>query len=134
MKKTYLIGLLALIAAIAIIVSASKDVSTYATFEAATLNNTRVKIAGQIDKNFDIKYDPVESPNSFSFRMVDSDGISKKVIIKKPKPQDFELSETVVVTGEMQDETFVADEVLLKCPSKYKDEELKLKSEASLAS
>lgn len=134
MKKSYLIAFLALVAGIAIIVSASKDVSTYATFESATLNNGRVKIAGQIDKNVDIKYDPVESPNSFSFSMVDSDGEIMPVIIKKPKPQDFELSETVVVTGEIQGETFVADEVLLKCPSKYKDEELKLRSEASLAS
>ena len=54
MKKTYLIGLLALIAAVAIIVSASKDVSTYATFSDAGSNKSRVKIAGEIDKDFDI--------------------------------------------------------------------------------
>lgn len=134
MKKSYLVGFLSLIAAIAIIVSASKDVSTYATFEVAVQNNNRVKVAGEIDKSEDIFYDPIKSPNSFTFLMKDSDGISKKVIMKKPKPQDFETSETVVVTGKMDGETFIADEVLMKCPSKYKDEELKLRSAASLSS
>ncbi len=134
MKKSYLVGFLALIAAIAIIVSASKDVSTYATFENAIQNQNRVKISGEIDKNGEVVYDPIKNPNSFTFLMKDSEGLSKKVIMKKPKPQDFELSETVVVTGQMDGETFIADEVLLKCPSKYKDEELKLRSEASLSS
>jgi len=134
MKKSFLIAILALIAGIAIIVSASKDVSTYATFESAELNNGTVKIAGEIDKSEDINYDPIAAPNSFSFHMKDSEGKIKKVIIKKPKPQDFEQSETVVVTGKMQGDTFIAYDVLLKCPSKYKDEELKLRSEASLAS
>ena len=133
MKKIYLIAALALIAAVSIIVSASKDVTTYATYESASNEKSRVKIAGQIDRDFDIEYNPIESPNAFSFRMKDSDGVSKKVILKIPKPQDFETSETVVVTGKMSDDTFVATDVLMKCPSKYKDEELKIRSEASLS-
>ena len=134
MKKSYIIAFLSLVAAIAIIVSASRDVSTYGTFETAEMNMNRVKIAGTIDKAEPIHYDPVKNPNSFTFLMKDNDGISRKVIMKKPKPQDFETSETVVVTGEMSGDNFVADEVLMKCPSKYKDEELKLRSSASLES
>ncbi len=129
MKKSYLIAFLALVAAISIIVSASKDVSKYATFESAELNQARVKIAGTIDKSEDVVYDPINTPNSFSFQMKDGDGESKKVIIKKAKPQDFERSETVVVTGRMEGDIFIADEVLMKCPSKYKDEELQLRAE-----
>lgn len=134
MKKSYIIFALALAAAVAIIVSASKDVSTYATFQTASSTSSKVKIAGQIDKDHDINYDPVNQPGSFSFTMTDSDHISRKVIVKMSKPQDFELSETVVVTGKMQDGTFVASEMQLKCPSKYKDEELKLRAEAELPS
>lgn len=133
MKKIYLVTILALVAAVSIIVSASKDVTTYATYESASHNKSRVKIAGQIDRDYDIEYDPINSPSSFSFRMKDSDGVSKKVILKMAKPQDFETSETVVVTGKMTDEAFVATDVLMKCPSKYKDEELKIRSEASLS-
>jgi len=134
MKKIYLIGLLAIIAAVAIVVSASKDVSTYATFADADSNKSRVKIAGEIDKDFEIEYDPIKTPNSYVFHMKDSKGASQKVIVKMPKPQDFEMSETVVVTGKMNDEAFVATDIQLKCPSKYKDEELKLRSEAGIES
>lgn len=134
MKKIYLVGLVAIIAAVAIIVSASQDVSTYATFADASSNSSRVKIAGEIDKNYDIEYDPIATPNSYVFHMLDSKGASQKVIVKMPKPQDFEMSETVVVTGKMKDEAFVASDIQLKCPSKYKDEELKLRSEAGVSS
>lgn len=119
-------------AAIAIIVSASQDVTTYASFSDAINKSSRVKIAGEIDKDHDIIYDPINTPNAFSFRMKDAKGDSKNVIVKIPKPQDFDMSETVVVTGTMQNENFVATDIQLKCPSKYKDEELKLKAEASL--
>ena len=43
------------------------------------------------------------------------------------KPQDFELSEQIVLTGEMRGEAFVASDMLMKCPSKYKDEEIYIK-------
>jgi cytochrome c-type biogenesis protein CcmE len=45
------------------------------------------------------------------------------------KPQDFERSEQIVLTGKMKGDEFVATDILMKCPSKYKDEEIYLKSE-----
>jgi cytochrome c-type biogenesis protein CcmE len=59
--------------------------------------------------------------------MKDADGVERKVILNKPKPQDFEMSEQIVVTGELQNDAFMANEILMKCPSKYKDEELSVK-------
>jgi len=131
MKKSQLVAFVSIVAAIAIIVSASRDVSTYATFEVAKTTQGKVKIAGEIDQSGEIIYDPVNSPNIFTFKMKDDDNKSMDVIVKLPKPQDFEESETVVVTGKIVDNKFMADDVLLKCPSKYKDEELKLKTVAS---
>ena len=61
--------------------------------------------------------------------MIDSDGVSRKVVMNKPKPQDFERSESVVVTGEMRNNEFVANEILMKCPSKYKDDEIRIRAE-----
>ena len=49
--------------------------------------------------------------------------------MNKPKPQDFERSESVVVTGEMRNNEFVANEILMKCPSKYKDDEIRIRAE-----
>ena len=45
------------------------------------------------------------------------------------------MSESVVVTGKMDQEgVFQASEVLLKCPSKYKEEQLALRKEAAVGS
>jgi len=62
--------------------------------------------------------------------MLDNNGESRKVIMKQAKPQDFERSESIVVTGELKNEVFVADEILMKCPSKYKDDEVRIRAES----
>ncbi len=118
-----------MVAAITILVSASGDISTYATFKDAIAQNDRVKIAGELDREKDIYYDPAKDPNYFSFHMLDGDGVSKEVVMRTTKPQDFERSEQVVVTGAMKDNQFVATEILTKCPSKYKNEEIYIRSE-----
>lgn len=127
MKKIHFILIVMVLVGIGLLVSASKDMSTYATFETAIKNGQRVKIAGELAQDEKLVYEPEVNPNLFSFFLVDSDGKKNKVILMQPKPQDFEMSEQVVVTGEMINNDFVADEVLMKCPSKYKDEELALR-------
>ncbi len=129
MKKNLIIGIVCILAAVAILISASGDVSTYATFSDAMQRN-KVKVTGTLDLEKEFEYDPAVDPNYFSFYMKDTDGSSKKVILTQPKPQDFELSEQVVVTGSMKEDIFVATEVLTKCPSKYKDEELLLRADS----
>jgi cytochrome c-type biogenesis protein CcmE len=42
-----------------------------------------------------------------------------KVIYNGAKPQDFEMSEQIVVTGRAENGVFKADKILMKCPSKY---------------
>ena len=76
-------------------------------------------------------YDPEEDPNSFSFFLRDMNGDERKVILKAAKPQDFEMSEQIVVTGKMAGDDFVATDILMKCPSKYKDEEVYIRSQES---
>lgn len=110
------------------IYTASKDMTTYATFEIASEKGSRVKIAGELAKDMELNYDPIKDPNYFSFYLNDPKGNQRKVILTQAKPRDFELSEQVVVTGSMNEDVFVADEVLIKCPSKYKDEEIALRN------
>lgn len=47
----------------------------------------------------------------------------KKVVLSESKPQDFEKSEELVITGiaHPDSDTFKATHMLMKCPSKYKD-------------
>jgi cytochrome c-type biogenesis protein CcmE len=77
-------------------------------------------------------YNPEKDPNYFSFFIRDKDGVEKKVILLREKPQDFELSEQIVITGKMKAEEFIATDILLKCPSKYKDEEIYIKQESEI--
>jgi cytochrome c-type biogenesis protein CcmE len=132
MKKSYILALALIGAAIFLLISASKDFSTYSGFESATKNGGLVKIVGQLAKDQEIYYQPETDANLFSFYLKDKDGVTKKVVLRAPKPQDFELSEQVVLTGIMKADIFEAKSMLLKCPSKYKDEEIYIKSSTSL--
>jgi len=126
MKKFQIVALIAIVAAVAILVSASKEVSTYATFDMAKEGN-RVKITGEMAKNRAMEYRPDIDPNIFKFFLKDSEGVEKQVVLAKAKPQDIERAESIVLTGSLKDDVFYADEILTKCPSKYKNEELSLK-------
>lgn len=128
MSRNIMIALGLIAAGIAVFINASKDVSTYANFEQANAGD-RVKIVGQLSKDKPMVYDAQNNPNEFTFFMKDNDGVEKKVLLLKPKPQDFEMSEQIVVTGQMKDDVFNANEILMKCPSKYKDEEIAVKGQ-----
>jgi cytochrome c-type biogenesis protein CcmE len=127
MKPIHIVALLVLAGGVAALTMQAKDVSTYATFTDAKEASAKVKVAGKLIKDKPMVYDPVVNPNLFTFYLKDTNGKEVLVNLLKPKPQDFELSEQVVVTGDMQGDAFVANEVLMKCPSKYKDEEIYMK-------
>ena len=95
----------------------------------AARSGGKVKIAGQLAKDQEMHYDPQKDPNYFTFYLTDTDGKQRKVVLLREKPQDFEMSEQIVLTGKMKGEEFVATEMLMKCPSKYKDEEIYINAE-----
>jgi len=128
MKKTHIIAIVMIIGAIVMLMSASEDMSTYGTFKEAVKTEGKIKIAGQLSKDKEMYYDPAEDPNYFTFFIKDSEGEERKVVLGAAKPQDFELSEQIVVTGELRGNEFIASDLLMKCPSKYKDEEIYVKS------
>ena len=130
MKKSYILALLFVVVSIFLLINASSDMTSYTSFAQASASGDEVKIVGTLAKEKDMIYNPKKDPNLFSFYVPDKKGESKKVILKAAKPQDFELSEQIVVTGKMVGDEFIAKDVLLKCPSKYKDEEIYIKSES----
>ena len=127
MKKIYILAALSVIIGISLLVSAAGDMSTYSSFQDASSSGDKVKVVGQLAKDREMYYNPSEDPNYFSFYVTDNNGEVRKVVLNAAKPQDFELSEQIVVTGKMKGEDFHASELLMKCPSKYKDEEVYLK-------
>ncbi len=128
MKKIYWIAFFMIGLAVYLLMTAADDMSTYSTFKQAIESKEKVKVVGQLAKDKLMHYDPVKDPNYFSFYVKDNDGTIKKVVLHSEKPQDFERSEQIVLTGEMQNDEFIASEILLKCPSKYQDEEVIVKS------
>jgi len=115
--------------AIVMLTTAAEDMGTYATFAEAKEMGKAVKVVGKLSKDKPLYYNPQEDPNYFSFYIFDTNQEEKKVVLRAAKPQDFEMSEQIVVTGTMQGEEFHASDMLLKCPSKYKDEEIFIKAE-----
>lgn len=117
--------ILALLAGgVVMLVSASRDMSTYSTFEQARRAGEQTKVVGVLAKDRPMYYNAEEDPNLFRFFMTDQSGETHEVSLQAPKPQDFELSEQIVATGAFQEGSFVAGSVLMKCPSKYKNEEV----------
>lgn len=123
MKKFYIILVLTLIAAGGIIVYTLNNAGSYASFtDAIEKPNREHRVSGELNLEKEIMYNPQENANLFSFYMIDKiDGRECKVYFNGAKPQDFERSEEVVITGKMKGDAFYATKILMKCPSKYND-------------
>ena len=132
MKTSHIIILVAIAAAIGALLMYSVDFSTYDTIESAkNKQGTYVHLIAKLDKTQPIQYDALKDPNYLSFYAVDSLGGSAKVIYRNAKPAELELSERIVLKGKMNGDVFECDNILLKCPSKYKDDKKQLEKSVS---
>ena len=123
--KTSHIVIIIIVAVVGIgaMVSLMSESRTYADFPTAAKHPEKsYDIIGTLDTNQAIVYDAMVNPDEFSFWMYDDRGNHSKVVVSKPKPQDFEKSLSVVLSGNMDGDVFRASSVLLKCPSKYQDQ------------
>ncbi len=136
MKKSHILGIVVIAIAIGIIMSTAGDASSYVTFGkamemASTGDDNKIHVVGTLKKATDGTVTGIESAEnklSFSFTMVDADFREQQVYFAEPMPVDFLRSEQVVVIGAYQQELFVADKILLKCPSKYQEHEISISS------
>ena len=101
MKKLHIVVIVLIAVSIAALILTISDSSTYADFsEAFSQGGQEFHVVGKLNKDKATQYLPEADANRFEFYMIDAKGIEKKVILEKPKPQDFEKSETIVVIGE----------------------------------
>lgn len=123
MKKTHIIILIGIAVLIGGLLMYSVDFSTYDSIDSARKKEGKfVHIIAKLDLSRPIEYDPVKNPNYLSFYAVDSLGGQTKVVYHNSKPTDLEKSEKIVMKGKMQKDHFECKDILLKCPSKYKDD------------
>ncbi|MGB4774794.1 MAG: cytochrome c maturation protein CcmE [Daejeonella sp.] len=135
MKKSSIAGIIIIAIAIGVIISTYADSSTYGTFTDAKNTSSELHVVGQLNKQKQLFYDPQHDANYFSFYMKDNKGLECKVVFNGTKPQDFERSEQIVLTGKMVGNDFHASKILMKCPSKYTKDQIEVtevKSSAAL--
>ncbi|NQD72546.1 cytochrome c maturation protein CcmE [Sphingobacterium shayense] len=134
MKKSSIILIAIIAIAIAMILVIYTDSSTYSTFTEAKEKNTELYVVGVLNKEKALHYDPVTDANHFSFYMYDNDSTECQVVFRGSKPQDIERSEQIVLTGKMEGKVFHASKILMKCPSKYNQDQIEItESTASVA-
>ena len=106
-----------------VLISYTGDLTTYETIASARQKEGKfVNLIVKMDKGQPLEYDAVKNPNYVSFTAVDSLGNNIKVIYHNNKPTDMEKSDRIVLKGRVQDGIFECKDILLKCPSKYKDD------------
>jgi cytochrome c-type biogenesis protein CcmE len=122
MKKIHIIAIIIIAIAIGALIATLGNTSTYSNFAEAMQNpDTEYHVVGKLNKEKATEYNPAVDADAFTFYMLDNNGLEKRVVLHKTKPQDFERSEQIVIIGKMQGEEFHANEILMKCPSKYND-------------
>ena len=126
MKKTHIILLVLIVAAIALLISYMPAGGAYTTYEsisgARNMQGKVVHIIAKLDKTQPIEYDQAKNPNYLSFTAVDSLGNSVKVVYNNAKPDNLEHSDRLVMKGKMVGDKFECNNIMMKCPSKYTDD------------
>jgi cytochrome c-type biogenesis protein CcmE len=126
MKKLHIVILVFIALAIAAIISLMGSLSTQETIASARRKaGQTVVIIAHLDKTQPIEYNPAKDPNYLSFHISDTLGNTAKVVYHFEKPYDLEKAERITLKGKMNGDIFEIsrkDGILLKCPSKYKDD------------
>ncbi len=116
MKRLYLIGGLIVIAfTILGATSFTKALTPYISFAEARQTHKTVQIMGTLADTQVTR----EPDGRFSFKLKDDKGDIMKVIYNGAKPTDMERAPSIGAIGQYENGIFVAQQLLVKCPSKY---------------
>jgi cytochrome c-type biogenesis protein CcmE len=117
MKTKYLIGIAIIVVFVVFgAMSFKKTLTPYVSFEEAKKSGVYVQVIGQIAFP-EVKYDL--DAHQLRFPILDETGQKMMVTYGGTKPANFEQAEEVVVIGRYENGSFKADQLLVKCPSKY---------------
>lgn len=126
MKRTQLIILIALaVFMVALGMNLlTESASIYTDFATAEKASKDVHIVGEWVQRDQAQYDP--GRDLFSFYLKDTLQKVELIHYYDPKPMNFEQAEKVVIIGGYRDNTaaFVAEKIVMKCPSKYEETDI----------
>lgn len=122
MKSISILLLVLIVVAVAVLISFMGSLSTYATVQSAQRKpGTFVHLIARLDRGAPVEYDALKNPNYLRFTVVDTQGHRLRVVYRNAKPRDLEISERLVLKGVVKEGYFECGEIVMKCPSKYKE-------------
>ena len=105
--------------------SFNKTVTPYISFTEARRSSGLVQVNGVLaDKQYVLK----QEEQYLSFRLRDAHGEVLPVEYRGVIPGNFDQATSIVAIGRYQDGKFAAEQLLVKCPSKYQAEADKQKA------
>ncbi|NNE46615.1 MAG: cytochrome c maturation protein CcmE [Rhodothermales bacterium] len=121
MKAKTIIGLILLVGFTTLLfLNFGQQVGGYMSFAQAAESGSKAHVVGTWLEDREASYNPSE--NVFVFYMQDDDGNVREVQYSNPKPANFEDAEKLVIEGRANGDVFHAENILVKCPSKYNAE------------
>lgn len=122
-------GVVAIIAFVAFGAGAFKsNLTPYVSFQQARATSDAVQVAGKLVQGSD-SFDAASS--SLTFSIQDEHGDVMRVAYKGLKPGNFNEATQVVAIGRYHGGTLEAEQLLVKCPSKYQGIEEKAQRSSS---
>lgn len=120
MKFKYIFGILIIVVFIIFAsMNFQKSLTPYVSLSEAMAKGKTVQVKGERvegSEAFDM------NAKTFNFRIRDKEGQEVLVIYNGVKPSNFERAKEIVAKGRYHAGAFEADELLVKCPSKYEAE------------
>ena len=118
MKKRHLISITIIIAFLVFcFVSLNDSLTPYVSFAEAK-NSGNVQVKGVLAS----KIIDTSDRQGIMFKLRDEKGEEAEVIYRGSRIDNMDHSESIVVIGTYQNEKFIAEKILVKCPSKYKNQ------------
>jgi len=122
MKARYIIALVIIIGfAVYGAVSLKTSLTPYVSFAEAKSSPQTVQVMGELEKSA-TRYDT--TAGLLYFTLKDKHGDLLEVSYKGIRPGNFDQATQIVAIGDYKEKVFEADQLLVKCPSKYQGEEV----------
>ena len=123
MKRAYWAGAVILLGFLALgLTTFTKSMTPYVSFDEAVKAKRTVQVMGALEKGTS-KYDT--ETKTLHFHLVEEKSKQKlAVAYTDVKPANFEDAVSIVAIGAYKGDTFHAEKLLVKCPSKYQGEEV----------
>lgn len=117
MKLRHIIGLLVIVAFIAYSLMAFQtSLTPYVSFAQAKTSTGAVQVRGALATD---KITVAENGKTVKFLLRDEAGEEVPVIYQGAKPEGIDQATSIVAVGKYQNGQFMAEKLLIKCPSKY---------------